>query len=168
MKHLLLIAYGNPLRSDDGIAWRAAEELRYRLPSTTRIVCVHQLTPELAEDISLADLVVFLDASTHGQPGVPRCQAVCAESREINFQHHFSPQEILGFCDRLYSAKPSAFLISLPGEKFDHGQEFSQSAVRAVPFVVEEVFRLMKRMRRNVQRKAAQCSISKSRQPSAE
>src|SRR5215471_11241439 len=107
MEPILVIAYGNPLRSDDAIAWRAVEKLRNQLPSSVETMCVHQLTPELAEDISRADLVVFLDASSHGQPGAVRCQTISAESGEINVFHHLKPQEILGLCNRLYSAKPN-------------------------------------------------------------
>src|SRR5215471_13501794 len=92
MADVLVIACGNPLRCDDGVAWHAADRLRSRLPSTAQIMCVHQLTPELAEDISRADLVVFLDASKQGQPGAVRCQTISAESGEINVFHHLKPQ----------------------------------------------------------------------------
>src|SRR5262249_40536336 len=118
--------------------------LRSKLPSSTQIMCVHQLTPELAEDISRAELVVFLDATNHGQPGAVRCDPVSAEPGEINFSHHLAPQEILGFCNRLYSTKPNAFLISVAGEKFDHGQNFSASAVCAIPLVLEKLSELLR------------------------
>src|SRR5579862_9528285 len=50
---ILIIAYGNPLRCDDGIAWRAADALAQKLSdSDVEIVRLHQLAPELAETIS--------------------------------------------------------------------------------------------------------------------
>jgi len=146
MTRVLVIAYGNPLRSDDGIAWHVADKLSSQLPSTAQIMRVHQLTPELAEDMSRAELVVFLDASARGQPGDVSCEAVSVESGKSNFSHYLAPQEMLGVCERLYAAKPNAFLISVSGEIFDHGPECSVSAVRAVPLVLEKVSGLMRQL----------------------
>lgn len=143
MEHVLVIAYGNPLRSDDGVAWQAANELRRDLPWAARIICAHQLTPEVAEDVSRADLVIFLDASSTGKPGTVRCQAVSARSRKPCFSHHLAPADLLGWCHRLYSAKPRAFLISVDGERFDYGQGLSVRALNAVPLVVERVSKLI-------------------------
>jgi len=143
MERVLVIAYGNPLRSDDGIAWQAAEKLRQELPDIAGIICVHQLTPELAEEVALADLVIFLDASRNGEAGSIRSDAVFAQPGELRFSHHLAPAEVLDLCARLYSAKPQAFLISAHGQCFDHGHELSQLAVLAVPEVVAEVSRLI-------------------------
>ena len=144
MEHVLVIGFGNPLRCDDGIAWQAAGELRRTLPLAD-IVCAHQLTPELAERASRADMVVFLDAAGHGIPGKVSCQPVSLQSAEVHFSHHFGPGEILTLCDRLYAAKPRGFLISVNGECFDHGQELSSAAVEAIPQVVAKVGELVRR-----------------------
>jgi len=147
MKHVLVVAYGNPLRSDDGIAWQAGEVLRRYLPHTSKVICVQQLTPELAEDVALADQVVFLDASRDGEPGSVRSDAVFAQAGQRHFSHHLSPAEVLGLCDQLYSAKPHAFIISGNGQCFDHGKELSELAVHAVQEVVAEVSRLIKHLK---------------------
>jgi len=67
---VLVIGYGNALRSDDGIGVHAAALLRddHRLAGV-EILALHQLTPELALDMSRASLVVLIDASTEGPPG---------------------------------------------------------------------------------------------------
>lgn len=63
MAHTLIIGYGNPLRGDDGLGWHVAQRLAAVLPQhRARIEVCHQLTPELAEPISRADLVIFIDA----------------------------------------------------------------------------------------------------------
>src|SRR5215469_15420486 len=139
MEHILIIAYGNPLRCDDGIAWQAAEELKREFRKSAEIICVHQLTPELVEDLSRADLVIFLDASSNGEPGEVRCKPIFAQSGEGHLCHHFAPTEILGVCERLYSIKPRAFLISVHGKCFDHGHELTPTAIQAVPKVVARV-----------------------------
>jgi hydrogenase maturation protease len=97
----------------------------------------------MAEDISRADLVIFLDASTNGQPGTVRSAAVSVHGRGPYFPHHLAPQDLLALCDRLYSAKPRAFLISVDGERFDHGQDLSASVRNAIPLVVERVSNLI-------------------------
>lgn len=146
MERVLVIAYGNPLRCDDGIAWQAAEELRRELPKDTRVICVHQLTPELAEDASRADLVIFLDASSNGEPGSFRCEAVSAQASELHFSHHITPKEVLSLSNHLYAAEPRAFLISIHGKCFDHGQELSPAPVHALPQVVARICALIKHL----------------------
>ncbi|MGF1587982.1 MAG: hydrogenase maturation protease [Pleurocapsa sp.] len=60
--HYLVIGYGNTLRSDDGAGQSAANQIAaWGLPNV-RSLAVHQLTPELAEDIANADTVIFVDA----------------------------------------------------------------------------------------------------------
>ena len=118
-----------------------------RAHSTNELV-LQQLTPELAEDVSRTETVIFLDASSNGEPGSVRCEAVFPQLGELHFSHHLAPAEILGLCDRLYSAKPRAFLISIHGECFDHGQELSPTTVHALPQALAEVWRLMKRLSR--------------------
>jgi hydrogenase maturation protease len=142
MENILVIAYGNPLRCDDGIAWHAAGELKRVLPSSAQVICVHQLTPELAESAGRAELVIFLDAAANGKPGNVVCQPLKAEKGEPRFSHHLTPEGILAVCERLYAAKPRGFLLTLHGKRFEHGEEFSPAAVHAVPRVVELVTNL--------------------------
>jgi hydrogenase maturation protease len=59
---LLIIGYGNTLRSDDGVGPHVVREIAaQRLPDVTCVV-VHQLTPEMAAQVTLADQVLFVDA----------------------------------------------------------------------------------------------------------
>ena len=144
---LLLIAYGNPLRCDDGVAWQAAEEIRRRLSSVTEVICVHQLTPELAEEASRADIVIFLDATGSGDPGKVLCRTVSAEPIQVRFSHHLTPAQVLALCARLYQAKPRGFLISISGECFDHGDGLSPAALNALPQSVAAVSDLLRRLK---------------------
>lgn len=143
MDRTLVIAYGNPLRSDDGVAWQAAEELKRILPNPAHVICVHQLTPELAEVTSGSDLVIFVDASSEGHPGTVHCQPLSPEPGKFHFSHHLTPQEVLMMCDRLYSAQPRAFLVSVGGQCFEHGEQFTAAAILAIPRVLSVVQRIM-------------------------
>ena len=53
MPKVMLIGYGNPLRTDDAIGWRAAGELSAQLTGDdVEIVACHQLNPEMAEAVA--------------------------------------------------------------------------------------------------------------------
>jgi hydrogenase maturation protease len=145
MGNILVIACGNTLRCDDGIAWHAAQALRHELPYSAEVISVQQLTPELAENVSHAEIVIFMDASKDGgQPGAVRCEAVFAQQDRVHSSHQAAPTEILALCDRLYLARPLAFVISVRGECFKHGQELSRAAANAIPEVVARACTLIK------------------------
>jgi hydrogenase maturation protease len=137
-ERVLVIAYGNTLCSDDGAAWRVAEEIRRSLPAIA-IFCVHQLTPELAEDASRAGTVIFLDAARSGEPGEVRCQPVSADRLAKTFSHTLGPEQMLTICKQLYGAEPHGFLVSIAGECFDHGEALSPRVTAALPQVVAMV-----------------------------
>ena len=63
MAYVLVIGYGNDLRCDDGIGQKVAKELNLNSSFTNlKSLAVSQLTPELAETIVKADIVIFVDA----------------------------------------------------------------------------------------------------------
>jgi hydrogenase maturation protease len=136
---LLIIACGNPLRCDDGVAWQVADEIRRTLQPPTKVICVHQLTPELAEEASRVDTVIFIDATRNREPGQVLCQAISPDSTAVRFSHHLVPAQVLALCQQLYGAKPRGFLVSISGECFDHGNALSPAAINAIPQSVAEV-----------------------------
>jgi hydrogenase maturation protease len=144
---VLVIAYGNPLRCDDGVAWQAAEEIRRKLPSLVELICVHQLTPELVEEISRVGTVIFLDATHNVDPGTVVCQPISAECTIARFSHHLAPAQLLSLCDQLYEAKPRGFLISIGGQRFDHGEGLSPVAINALPQSVAAVDGILRRLK---------------------
>ena len=156
---ILVIAYGNPLRCDDGVAWQACETIRRQL-HWADVVCVHQLTPELAESVSLAETVIFLDAARDGAPGTVHCEVIAADVKDMRFSHHLDPRELLSLCRDLYSSRPHAFLISMNGQRFGHGEELSTAALRAIPAALGEVSAIVRRVAEN-----AQCRDAESGTP---
>jgi hydrogenase maturation protease len=144
MPRVLIIAYGNPLRSDDGIAWRAVEELK-REPGTTtaEIICVHQLMPELAEQVSHFENVVFVDASCEGELGTITCEPVSARSADVQFWHQLTAESLLALSAQLFGIAPRAFSVSFSGESFDHGDTLSRAATVGLPRLVARVSELV-------------------------
>lgn len=145
MPRSLVIAIGNPLRSDDAVAWHVAEELS-RHPSTdVEILTVHQLTPDLAESLSQASRAVFFDASAEIPAGEIRCEELIpdGDSAEMRYSHHASPVALLAMARSLYGVRPSAFLVTCGGKNFEHGESLSDEVARAVPNVVAKVRELI-------------------------
>ncbi len=142
MPRVLVIAYGNPMRCDDGLAWHAADELakKYSSPDV-EIVRTHQLAPELAETVSRSEVVIFVDAASAGEakPGEVRCMRIASSAEPPRFSHQFSPAAVLSLARQLYNATPDAFLITLEGECFDHGETLSPAIAAALPALVGRI-----------------------------
>ncbi len=138
MASVLIVGYGNRLRSDDGLGVRAAEELSRTNPAAgAEILIRHQLTPELAETISHVEKVFFIDASRQGQPGEIRCTPVSPHHPDVLFAHQLTPETLLSLCCELYGVSPQAFEISLCGECFELGDQFSPKVAAALPDLVK-------------------------------
>jgi hydrogenase maturation protease len=140
MARTLIIGYGNRFRSDDGLGIHAAEELsRVLSASDFEVLALHQLTPELAETISQAELVLLIDAGRQGRPGEVRCTPVNSHRSEVPFTHQLTPEILLSLCWDLYGVRTQAFEISVCGECFDLGEELSPSVAKALPVLVDFV-----------------------------
>ena len=136
----LIIGYGNPLRGDDGLGWRVAEELR-RLPAFAQaeVLFRHQLTPELAEPVSRAQAVFFIDAARDGAPGQVKRREVSPQSLPGRFSHAYSPEELLGLARLLYGACAFAVVFSITGECFGHGEQLSRVVAAQIPELIAKV-----------------------------
>lgn len=149
MPRVLIVAYGNPLRSDDGVGWVVAGDLRQRLASPeVEILQLTQLLPEVAESISHANTVIFVDASCDGEPGELHCRQVTLPPAKAQFSHQLTPAELLGVAGRLYGATPQAFCVSLTGECFEHGEELSKSVAARLPDLASKVEELTRQLLR--------------------
>ena len=149
MTRVLIVACGNPLRCDDGLAWRAAEELRRRnWPQEIEIIVQHQLTPELAPAISQVGRVLFLDAARNSHPGEIRCDPVLPQQPSGTLTHNFLPAGILSMAQELYGNAPPAYVISIDGECFDHGETISAAVEAALPGFVDLIVRLVEEVLR--------------------
>jgi hydrogenase maturation protease len=137
---ILILACGNPMRGDDGVAWPAAEELSASFTAPeVEVICAHQLTPEMAEKLSWVDAVIFLDAAAEGQPGQVRCKMLAEPFADVRFSHQLSPVAILALAKQLYGASPLAYSVTLTGEDFDHSDTLSLTAAEALPRLVAKI-----------------------------
>jgi hydrogenase maturation protease len=145
MPRVLIVAYGNPLRSDDGVAWRAAHALEGKFSaSEVEILRLHQLAPELAEQASRSQYILFIDAASvpSSVPGEIRVEEIRSENdrnHETRFTHVLSPQAVLALAASLYHAKPRALLVTVTGENFDHGDDLSSPVSAALPVLADRI-----------------------------
>jgi hydrogenase maturation protease len=143
---MLVIAIGNPLRQDDGVALAVAQALHARRGLDVRTV--HQLLPELAESLSNASSVVFVDARRGGPHGCVLRERVVAAEEAWGGTHALDPARLVGLCRFLYGRAPEASVVSITGGRFGFGDELSEPVRRAVPAAVRFVLRARPRMGR--------------------
>ncbi|HMK43352.1 MAG TPA: hydrogenase maturation protease [Dissulfurispiraceae bacterium] len=124
---ILVIGYGNPLRGDDGFGVYASEQLQRILKDdSVNILTVHQLGPELAEDVSEADFIIFMDVHLSSHVGEQRCRRVFLDgSMPLTFSHHMKPGALLACAQAIYGTHPQAVMISVGSNLFDHGPMLS-------------------------------------------
>jgi hypothetical protein len=60
---VLVVGYGSDLRGDDAAGRHAADAVAGRALPGVRVLSLPQLLPEVADDLSRADLAIFVDAS---------------------------------------------------------------------------------------------------------
>jgi hydrogenase maturation protease len=131
MARILIVGYGNPMRSDDGLGWQVAAELfRTNTRPEVEVLPCHQLTPELAPAVSRVETVIFIDSAQGGQPGEMFCQEVRSESGTISFTHHLTPAALLSLSSELFGACPRAYLLSIYGETYVPGDALSAPVAR--------------------------------------
>ena len=131
MNDILVIGYGNSLRSDDAAGVRAAEVIEERYPSV-ECLCVENLGPALVDVVASHASVVFMDASV----AVARVQArelQAALPTTKSFSHTCTPEELLGLAQFLYDSSPArAMLFEIPASRTGFGTSLSPSARLAV------------------------------------
>jgi hydrogenase maturation protease len=142
---VLIVGYGNALRTDDGVGWHAAERLADdpRLDGVT-VMGRHQLTPELALDVSRAAVVMFVDAS-HGPPaGTFTIEPMERTVRgATGWSHQFSPSSLVDLAGELYGRTPDVFLVSVGVESLAYGDRLSPVVEAALPGLVDAVAKLV-------------------------
>jgi hydrogenase maturation protease len=137
---LLVIGYGNTLRSDDGAGPRVAEALEQMNLSGVRTLSCPLLGPELAEPVSQAERVVFVDAALNTnelelQPLAP------ADSSQL-MAHAAEPATVLALARDVFGHAPQAWLLTLPVENMEIGEKLSATTERAVAMAKQKVHEL--------------------------
>jgi hydrogenase maturation protease len=137
---ILIIAYGNALRGDDAVGLYAARELDQQFhddPEIDIIAC-QQLTPEMADDVSGSELVIFLDASCGEEPGTVRCKHISPLNGPVGLTHNLDPQSLVSAAEQLYGEAPQAICVTLAGWSFEVSNRLSKNATLRLPELVRQ------------------------------
>jgi hydrogenase maturation protease len=142
----LVIGYGNTLRCDDGAGQIVAHEIAtWQLPKV-RSLAVHQLTPELAEDIANVDTVIFVDAviSSKQNPDKIDKKILECDHQYLNLGHTENPRSLLYLSKIIYQKSPLAYWILIPAINFDFGEEISSITQQGIAQALEEIKKIIK------------------------
>lgn len=142
----LVIGYGNPLRTDDGLGWHAAAVLALAHLDDTIVLQRHQLTPELAVDVADASVVVFVDArpvTGATDDREVRVDEVEPEYGRLTWTHHLTPGELLALAALSGHAPPRGYLVSAPALCTDPGERLSPTERELLPHVLARVSALV-------------------------
>lgn len=151
MSKILVVGYGNPLRADDGLGCHVARQIGHHLRGDDRVevVSCHQLAPEIVERIADSEFVIFVDATTEGEPGTITETTVQADPMFTGkFGDIMTPATLLASANALHRKCPQAVLFSMTGWCFEFGEQMSS--------IVSERFQdLVKRIEKTIAEREA-------------
>lgn len=138
VQELLVIGYGNELRCDDGVGPRVAAAVdALRLPGVGTLIC-QQLSPEHAEPVSQARVVVFVDAAVDAPREVQFRKLEPAGSSQL-MAHAADPRTMLALARDVYGRTPEAWWLTIPAMKLGFGEDLSPEAQRGLEEAVEKI-----------------------------
>jgi hydrogenase maturation protease len=144
LREFLVIGYGNELRGDDGVGLKVAAALdAMKLPGV-RVIACHQLTPELAEPLSLAREVVFVDASLEPAADVETRTLDPAAAGQI-MAHAADPRTLLALARDVFGRFPPAWWLTIPIENIEFGEQLSPVAQRGLANAIRKIRELSTR-----------------------
>lgn len=135
---LLVIGYGNLLRSDDGVGPKVAEAVEeLHLPNVRTLIC-QQLSPEHAEPVSRAHTVIFVDAAVDAPEDVQLRRLEPNESSQL-MAHAADPRTMLALARDVFGHCPKAWWLTIPAVKLGFGEELSPVARQGYAAALEQI-----------------------------
>lgn len=145
LEKVLIVGYGNPLRSDDALGLIAADRLSaipaIESDSSIEIIKCHQLMPELAEKIANSSLVIFIDAAAASEGKIPGSLHIAEiqfdPHSSVTLGHHCTPAELISFSVALLGGSPKAMVVSLTAASFDFGETLTDAVQKGMPTLIK-------------------------------
>lgn len=127
----LVLAWGNPVRGDDGLGPAFADALARRAPRGVVFEVVEHPAVEHAALVAGFDRVLLVDADASA-PAPFRLAPIAPEAVGVGISTHgLDPRALLALARDLYGAVPEAWLLGIRGEVFDRFVEALSSRARA-------------------------------------
>jgi hydrogenase maturation protease len=124
-KKILVIGYGNTLRSDDGIGQIIAEKIEELKIPNVETLALHQLTPDLAGSFTDYQSVIFIDAAEDSAQDEVQVFDLYPEENSAQIEHAMTPQNLLRLSLDLYNSYPVSFCVVIPARNFEFSEELS-------------------------------------------
>jgi hydrogenase maturation protease len=135
---LLVIGYGNTLRGDDGVGPRISDAVAtLGLPGVRTLTC-DLLTPELADPVSQAESVIFVDAAVDAPREVLLRPLAPAESSQI-MAHAADPKTVLALARDVFGHAPRAWWLTVPASNLGFCEIFTPETERGMEIALEKV-----------------------------
>jgi hydrogenase maturation protease len=114
---VLVLAWGNPARQDDGLGPALAQAVEdWDLPGVT-LSCDYQLQVEDAVVVAEHDAVIFVDAATEGPP--PYSFGPVRPCEHPGFSSHsLRPDALLAMTERCFGRSVPGWLLAIRGQSF--------------------------------------------------
>jgi len=135
---LLVIGYGNTLRSDDGAGPYVAEAVEALQLPGVQVLIAGLLTPELADPICRAKTVVFVDASVEAGNQFELRRLEPAETSQI-LAHAADPRTLLALARDVFGHAPDGWWLTVPAQSLEIGEHLSAKTLRFANEAIAEL-----------------------------
>ena len=157
MKTTLIIVFGNVYRRDDGVGYATLNAVRERLGRPplevdddgfddlgheVDTILLHQLVPELAENVAPYDRVIFVDAHVGHVPDLIYEEELDVCYRSATVTHTLHPCSVLALCEQLHGHAPQGILLSIRGYDYEFGEGLSDETAALVPQAADRILAL--------------------------
>lgn len=145
-RSILVIGYGNPLRSDDGVGQQIAKVVASWGMPNLEAIAVHQLTPELAEALARVDVAIFVDAAPATAEQEVQVRLLELVESSMTSGHWCEPQVLLAMVQALYGRHPQAWWVMVPGANFELGDSLSPLAKQGIESALQHIEQLIQEL----------------------
>jgi hydrogenase maturation protease len=127
-KSTLIIGIGNPLRSDDGVAAYACQQLEEIKAAGVTIMTTLQLDIGLAEDLAEYRRILFIDASLD-EPSFSIQPVLSGKTHIQNISHQIHAITLAALTRQLFMVPPAFYLCAIGVYDFTMGGGLSDKAL---------------------------------------
>jgi len=140
---ILVIGFGNTLRTDDGVGPRVAAAVSSWGVPGVESIAVHQLTPELADSLASAELALFVDARLAGRNASLEIQPLQPSVSRETLGHTSDPRSLLTLTLTIYGRYPRSWLVTVPAANFSLGEVLSTTGDCGAEHALEQIAALV-------------------------
>lgn len=141
---ILIIGYGNILRSDDGIGIDVAKQIAEKRLAGVKVKTMQQLHVELLEEMISYEKTILIDAAGQKEDvSLKKVHPVCEYGASSS--HFLSPELLLEMARTVYGKDLELYLCSIKGECFDVGDIISPAVNKRGKKALKAVIEFLKK-----------------------